>query len=216
MVRMYPRSGRGARRMGHHGGMSDAISLLTPPAAADLPEDARALQEAASEKFGFVPNVLRGWAVRPETLVRWRAHYDVIMLGESALTRVQREMIAVTVSTLNRCVYCSTTHPAFLRLALKDEGRDPTLAHALQSNPHHALHDARFTPLERALIAVAIRVTVSSHEMSAADLEPLRVAGLDDEAIFDALQTAAMFNFTNRLANATALQPNAEYHDMGR
>lgn len=196
--------------------MSERISALRVPETSDLPDEARALQDAATEKFGFVPNVLRGWAIRPEHLVKWRAHYDLIMQGPSVLTRVQREMIAVAVSTVNRCEYCSTTHPAFLRLALIEEGRDPHLAHAIQSNPYHAVHDERLTAQERGMLSFALRVTTSSHEISPAEIEFLRAAGLDDETIFDVAQVAAMFNFTNRLANATMLKPNPEYHDMGR
>lgn len=192
------------------------ISYLKVPAAHELPDDARALQEAGREKFGFVPNVVQGWAIRPEHLVKWRAHYDLVMLGESKLSRVQRELIAVAVSSVNRCEYCSTTHPAFLRLALIEEGRDPLLAHAVQSNPYHAVHDERLSPLDRAIVAFALRVTTHSHEIGPVDLEFLRAAGLDDETIFDVAQVAAMFNFTNRLANATGLKPNDEYHAMGR
>ena len=192
------------------------ISYLKVPAPHELPDDARALQEAGREKFGFVPNVVQGWAVRPEHLVKWRAHYDLVMLGESKLSRVQRELIAVAVSSVNRCEYCSTTHPAFLRLALIEEGRDPLLAHAVQSNPYHAIHDDRLSPVDRAIVAFALRVTTHSHEIGPVDLEFLRAAGLDDETIFDVAQVAAMFNFTNRLANATGLKPNDEYHAMGR
>ncbi len=196
--------------------MTHPISALTVPERADLPEDAQSLMNTAEEKFGFVPNVLRGWALRPEALVRWRAHYDLIMQGESALTRAQREMIAVAVSSVNRCVYCGTTHPAFLRLALQEEGRDPHLAHALQSNPYHALHDQRFSPLERAVLAFALKLTTDSDKVTPEDLDALHAAGLTDEGIFDVAQVAAMFNFTNRLANATALVPNEEYQGMAR
>ena len=192
------------------------ISYLQVPEREKLPAEARALLDTAEEKNGFTPNVLMGWAVRPETLVRWRAHYDLIMQAESTLTRVQREMIAVAVSSVNRCVYCSTTHPAFLRVALLEDGRDPLLAHALQSNPYHALHDERFTRIERVMLAFALRVTTHSHEISPLDIETLRSEGLTDDMIFDIAQTAAMFNFTNRLANATGLRPNDEYHTLGR
>ncbi|WP_027481885.1 peroxidase-related enzyme [Deinococcus pimensis] len=194
----------------------ERISYLRVPDREELPEDARALQDAGREKFGFVPNVVRGWAVRPEHLVKWRAHYDLVMLGDSKLSRVQRELIAVAVSSVNRCEYCSTTHPAFLRVALQEEGRDPHVAHAVQSNPYHAVHDERLTPMERAILSFALRVTTSSHEIGPAEVEFLRASGLDDETIFDVAQVAAMFNFTNRLANATGLKPNPEYHDMGR
>lgn len=148
--------------------MNPEISRLRLPRREDLPQEARELMSAAEDKFSFVPNVLRAWAVRPDHLVKWRAYYDLIMQGESSLTRTQREMIAVAVSSVNRCVYCSTTHPAFLRLELQREGRDPLLAHVLQSNPDHALHDERFTPLERALLSFALDLTLRSHQLGQA------------------------------------------------
>ena len=61
------------------------------------------------EKLGFVPNVLRLYALRPSNLVAWNAWYDVAMKGDSGLTKVEREMIAVVVSlderlrVLHRC-----------------------------------------------------------------------------------------------------------------
>lgn len=200
----------------HSKPMSQDLSYLRVPGRGELPQDAQELISTAEEKNGFVPNVLQAWALRPEALVKWRAHYDLIMQAEGALSRAQREMIAVAVSGVNRCVYCSTTHPAFLRLALQEEGRDPRLAHALQSNPYHALHDDRFTKLERAILAFALKITTHSHEIGPEHVQALRAAGLSDEGIFDVAQTAAMFNFTNRLANATGLMPNDEYHAMGR
>lgn len=52
--------------------------------------------------------------------------------------------------------------------------------------------------------------------MSPDDLTPLRAVGLSDEAIFEAAQVAAMFNFTNRLANALGWKPNEEYYHLHR
>jgi uncharacterized peroxidase-related enzyme len=193
--------------------VSDApISRLLVPDPESLPEEVRDLFDAAHEKLGFVPNVLRAWALRPQHLARWKAHYDLIMRGESRLSVGQREMIAVAVSGSNRCLYCSTTHPAFLRLELQGEGGDPTLAHELSVNPRHA----SLGPVDRAIVEFALKVAHHSHEIEAEDLERLRDLGLDDEAIFDVAEVAAMFSFTNRLANATGIRPNPEYQGMGR
>jgi len=53
-------------------------------------------------------------------------------------------------------------------------------------------------------------------ECSQADVERLRALGFSDPAIFDIAETAAMYNFTNRLASATGMMPNREYHGLGR
>jgi len=81
------------------------ISWLPVPEEGDLPEDVRDLYDRAREKIGFVPNVFRAFALRPEHLLRWRAYYDELLRGESGLTPAQREMIAVVVSAQNRCYY---------------------------------------------------------------------------------------------------------------
>jgi uncharacterized peroxidase-related enzyme len=192
--------------------MQPKISFLRVPESSELPEDTRALQQKALEKVGFVPNVMRAWAINPDHLMAWRAHYELIMTGPSQLSKAQREMIAVTVSGVNRCYYCSTTHPAFLRLELQKEGRDRNLAHELSFAPLHAsISDA-----ERAMLEFAIKVTLESHKIGPEDHNHLRAMGFDDQTIFEIAEIAAMFNLTNRLANATGIRPNDEYHTMGR
>lgn len=61
-----------------------------------------------------------------------------------------------------------------------------------------------------------MKMTVAAQEMTEADLEPLRVVGLTDAEISELAQVAAMFNFTNRLANALGWKPNPEYYGMYR
>lgn len=84
---------------------SKAIAWIKVPTNRQLPDDIRELFGRAQEKLGIVPNVFRLFALRPEHLRRWRALYDELLRGESGLTPAQREMIAVVVSTQNRCFY---------------------------------------------------------------------------------------------------------------
>jgi len=81
------------------------IAWIRVPTNRQLPDDIRELFVRAQEKLGIVPNVFRLFALRPEHLRRWRALYDELLRGESGLTPAQREMIAVVVSTQNRCFY---------------------------------------------------------------------------------------------------------------
>jgi uncharacterized peroxidase-related enzyme len=90
---------------------------------------------------------------------------------------------------------------------------DPVLVDQLAANYRHA---GRLTPKERAMLDFAVLVTTASDTCSEADLEPLREAGWTDEEIMDIGEVAAMFNFTNRLANAFGWVPNEEYHSLGR
>jgi uncharacterized peroxidase-related enzyme len=184
------------------------ISRLPVPERDEVPEDVATLLAKAESKLGFVPNVMRVMAFRPTHLMKWFAHYDELMRGESLLSKAQREMIAVVVSAANRCNYCVVSHSAAVRV----ETGDPTLADLLATNYRHAPLD----PRDRAMLDFAHKLTVASHEAEEEDLEELRRHGFSDEEIFDIAEVAAMFNFTNRLASAFAWVPNELYHDLGR
>lgn len=181
---------------------------LRVPEPAELPEEVRALFARFEEKTGFVPNVARNFALLPEHFLRWFRYYDHLMRSEGHLSRKEREMIAVVVSAINRCEYCLASHSAYLR----ELTGDPVLPDVLIAN----FRRAPLTPKERALLEFAYRMTVASEEMDSADIQALRAQGLSDEAIFEAAQVAAMFNFTNRLANALGWVPNEAYYHLHR
>jgi uncharacterized peroxidase-related enzyme len=183
------------------------LSWLRVPAEADAPPGVQALYEKANEKLGFIPNVLRVYALRPRHLELWNAFYDDLMRGDSTLTRPQREMIAVVVSTVNRCHYCMVSHSAYLR---KLTG-DPVLVEQLRTNYKYA----DLEPRERAMLDFAVKLTEHSAACTEADVEALREAGWTDEAVMDIAEVAAMFNFTNRLASGLGWVPNDEFVTLG-
>lgn len=189
--------------------MDHPISWLRVPDDEEHPADVRALLDKAERKLPVVPNVFRAFALTPEHFLRWFRYYDPLMRDEeSELSRMEREMIGLVVSAENRCEYCLGAHGAYLR----ELGADPVVAEVITHNYRRAALSER----ERALCDFAHRMTVASHEMGERDLEPLRAVGLSDEAIFEAAQVAAMFNFTNRLANALGWKPNPEYYGLHR
>ena len=187
---------------------TDRLAWLRVPGEGDVPEEVRSLWQRADEKLGFVPNVLRTWALRPEHMLRWRKYMDELLKGESGLSEAQREMIGVVVSATNRCHYCVTSHGAAVRVLTGD----PVLADTLATNYRHAALE----PRQRAMLDFAVKVTEEAHRCGEADLEGLREAGFSDEDVFDIAEVAAMFNLTNRMANALGWRPNEEYHRLGR
>jgi uncharacterized peroxidase-related enzyme len=180
---------------------------LRVPGEDEAPPAVAKLFDKASEKLGFIPNVLRVYALRPRHLELWEAFYDDLMRGESGLTKPQREMIAVVVSTVNRCHYCMVSHAAALR---KLTG-DPILVEQLRTNYKYA----ELEPRERAMLDFAVKLTEQSSSCSEDDVEALREAGWSDEDIMDIAQVAAMFNFTNRLASGLGWVPNDEFVGLG-
>ena len=162
----------------------------------------------AREALGFVPNVFVGYMVRPKHFSLWFSHFRELIMGEGELSRAEREMISVVVSAENHCLYCLVSHGADLRVALED----PVLGDRIIFDYRRAGLDERTT----AMLDYAVKITNSPVECSEADIEHLRSLGFSDEAIFDIAEIAAMYNFTNRLASATGMMPNREYHSMGR
>ena len=183
------------------------ISWLRVPPEEDAPPGVKALNDKAVEKLGFVPNVLRVYALRPQHLELWNAFYDDLMRGDSGLTRIQREMIAVVVSTANRCHYCMVSHGAFLRKLTEN----PTLVEQLRTNYRYA----DLEPRERVMLDFAVKLTEQSSACTERDIKALREAGWADEDVMDIAQVAAMFNFTNRLASGLGWVPNDEFVTLG-
>ena len=183
------------------------LSWLRVPAEAEAPAGVQELYDKANEKLGFVPNVLRVYALRPRHLELWNAFYDDLMRGDSTLTRPQREMIAVIVSTVNRCHYCIVSHSAYLR---KLTG-DPVLVEQLRTNYKYA----DVEPRERAMLDFAVKLTEQSAACTEADVEALREVGWSDEDVMDIAEVTAMFNFTNRLASGLGWVPNDEFVTLG-
>ena len=184
------------------------ISRLSVPNEQTLPDDIQTIFADMRAKPGFVPNVYQAYSLRPQQLRGFIALYDAIMTEASGLTKAEREMIAVAVSAQNHCFYCLTSHGAVLRIRAKDE----VLADTIAAN----FRAANLTPRQRAMLDLAVKVTVDSASVSDQDIAALRDHGFLDEDIMDIIQTAALFNYSNRVASALDLRPNREYHRMAR
>ncbi|SET61815.1 peroxidase-related enzyme [Oceanicella actignis] len=186
----------------------DAPTALDLPQADPLPEDIARYFEVCQEKLGLVPNVLRAYAFAPEKLRAFSTLYNDLMLADSGLSKLEREMIAVAVSSVNRCFYCLTAHGA----AVRQLSGDPKLGEALVMN----YRAADLTPRQRAMLDFAVKMTERGHEIEEADRQALREAGFGDRDIWDIAAVASFFNMTNRMASAVDMRPNDEYHAMAR
>ena len=184
------------------------ITALDLPLPDPLPEDVATLFAKCQEKLGLIPHVLVAYAHRPDKLRAFSLMYNDLMLGPSGLSKLEREMIAVAVSARNKCWYCQVAHGAQVRLL----SGDPALGEAIVMNWRQADLDAR----GQALLEFALKVTEASAEIGEADREALRAEGLTNEDIWDAASVAAFFNMSNRMASAVGMQPNSDYHAMGR
>ncbi len=160
------------------------------------------------EKLGFVPNVLRAYSFNADKLTNFMAMYNELMLGPSGLSKLEREMIAVVASSINHCFYCLTAHGA----AVRQLSGDPALGELMVMN----YRAAELSPRQRAMLDFAAKLTESPDKMVEADRQALRGAGFSDADIWDLAAVTSFFNMSNRLAAATDMIPNREYHGLAR
>jgi len=186
----------------------EQISWFPVPSEDQLPENLRKLFNKAKEKIGFTPNVFRVYSFRPERLSAWFAHYKQLHEPTGNLDAAEREMIAVAVSMANQCLYCLVAHGAALREALGD----PIKADRITLDYKRAGLDAKM----EAILDFAVKLTLGPADCSREDTEILKSLGLTQEEVWDVIEIAAMYNFTNRMASATGMIPNREYHALAR
>lgn len=187
--------------------MSDRITALDLKQA-ELSEGTKAYFAKCEEKLGLVPNVLLAYAFDEKKLRAFTDMYNDLMLGDSALSKLEREMIAVSVSSINHCYYCLTAHGA----AVRQLSGDPALGEMMVMN----WRAASLTPKQAAMLEFACKLTETPDKIVEADRAALRAAGFTDRDIWDIASTAAFFNMSNRVAAAIDMRPNAEYHGMAR
>jgi uncharacterized peroxidase-related enzyme len=190
------------------GTSSKPVALDMPQCEVPLDERQKKYLDVCQEKLGFVPNVLAAYAWHGGKFAAFTQMYNDLMLGDSALTKLQREMIAVVVSSANHCWYCLAAHGAAVRQL---SGR-PELGEQMVMN----YRAADLPAAERAMLDFAWALTKTPEQIGEEHRDPLRKAGWSDRDIWDIAAVAAFFNMSNRMAAATSMEPNPEYHAMAR
>ncbi len=181
---------------------------LPPTPDAELPEGLQKYFSVCREKLGLLPNVLAAYSHDPQQLEAFTGFYNTLMLAESGISKLERELIAVVVSSQNECFYCLTAHGA----AVREYSQDPALGELMVMN----YRVADLSPRHRAMLDFAYKLTVNPQDMNDTDRQSLRDVGFSEKDIWDIASVAGFFNMTNRVASAVDMQPNIEYHKMAR
>ena len=181
-----------------------ALSMPEP----ELNQSMQAYFDKCMEKLGFIPNVLKAYAFDMAKLEAFVAMYNDLMLGPSGLSKLEREMIAVAVSSQNRCYYCLVAHGA----AVRQISGDPALGELMVMN----YRAARLSKRQRAMLDFAVKLTNTPWDVEDHDRDSLRRAGFSDREIWDIAAIVGFYNMSNRVATATDMRPNSVYHGMAR
>ena len=187
---------------------TDFPTALDLPMVDPLPEPTQKYFDVCLDKLGMIPNVLRAYAFDIDKLDAFTGVYNNLMLAPSGVSKLEREMIAVVVSSINKCFYCLVAHGA----AVRTLSGSPALGEALVMNYRVADLDAR----QRGMLDFAAQMTLASATIQESDRQALRDVGFSDADIWDIANVAGFFNMTNRVASATAMRPNDDYHAQAR
>ena len=170
------------------------ISRLHVPDEDEVDASIKPILEQNKRQNGHVENWIISLALNPGTLKRSLAYFESLFdPREGQLAPAERELIAVVVSAENGCAYCETHHTKGLAQALGDPIRARRIAVGYDHVPD-------LTARERALADLALKITRDPTTVNDEDLERLRDLGFEDKAILEVIETAAFFNYTNRVA----------------
>ena len=186
----------------------EKITALNLPEMDPMPEHVKKYFKLCKDKLGLIPNVLKAYSFNETKLNAFTNMYNDLMLGESNISPLEREMIAVVVSSINRCYYCLVAHGNSVRKLSKN----PALGEAMVIN--YRIADLK--PNQRAMMDFVAKMTEESYKIEEVDRQILRENRYSDQDIWDIASIASFFNMSNRMASAIDMRPNAEYHSLDR
>ncbi|WP_299233456.1 peroxidase-related enzyme [Natronomonas sp.] len=185
----------------------DAMGRFPVPDRSEMPEDVRERIDEETERAGFTPNVFAAFAYKPSHFRAFFAYHDALT-EDTTLAREEVEMLVVTVSGVNDCLYCVVAHGALLRIFADA----PKLADQLATN-HRS---ADLSEQHRTMLDVAVELTESPGDVDGEAIDRLRAVGFSTEEIWDIASVVAVFNLSNRMATFADIRPNDEFYAMGR
>jgi uncharacterized peroxidase-related enzyme len=176
----------------------ESFSRLPVPATHEPPGDVR---ELVDQHHG--DHWIRALSLNPDTARRFAGYFGSLFGDKGLLPITERELIAVVVSRENGCGLCAIHHTN----ALGEVGGDAVRAQRISLDHHLVALSVR----ERALVELATKITRSPKDITRADLDHLRKAGLSEPEILEAIETSSWFNHTNRIFISLGVIPDAKY-----
>ncbi len=162
---------------------------------ADSEGELRKLYDRVKGPDDNVDNIMMAHSLRPHSMQGHMTLYKYVLHHpRNTLPKVYLEAIGVYVSSLNNCAYCVDHHYAGMARLLNDDARAAAIRDALlQRSPQDAFEGGELAGLN-----YASKLTLNADQVSEADIDALRQAGLDDGQILEINQVSAYFGYANR------------------
>jgi uncharacterized peroxidase-related enzyme len=169
--------------------LSNSRTILAPhPGEAQLAHIQLPIAPELGREF---PGIVGPMTFRPETAAPINELVNILLRGESALTRGERELIATHVSWRNDCFFCQTIHGA---VAAAQMGNDEQLVQRVKTD----WESTDISPKLKALLNIAGKAQLGGKHVTAEDVLAARQQGATDLEIHDTVLIAAVFCMANR------------------
>jgi uncharacterized peroxidase-related enzyme len=175
------------------------MSFIPLPDARGAEGKAREVLEATERRWGYAPNIVRALALRPE-LLEAEDVWSAALMRHGTLPRVLKEAVATTVSAVNQCTYCATSHA----YAAEAAGGGRAVGDACM-----ALRFDRFAPAERAALEFARKAARDMGSVTQADVDKLR-AHYTPEQVVELAAVVASFMMYNTFVTVLGLELEPE------
>ena len=190
------------------------MSVETPESATYLPGVEanpkagiyRDLIEAAKARGGEYSHIWDLFAFQHDVMVHLARLSEGIIRRPSTISVGMRELIAAYTSYKNQCAFCTQAHAA---------AAGELLGHDLVWSALRDLDSSALDEKDKTLLRFVGKVTLVLPSVTRGDIDALRQAGWDDEGIYFAISTCALFNFYNRWITASGVpEMSAEAHRL--
>jgi uncharacterized peroxidase-related enzyme len=165
--------------------------------------DVAAMYETDRQVFGHLPNLTKGFSLRPDVYAAWRQLNGAV---KSNMDLRRYELATVAAAGRLRSSYCALAHGSILL----DKFLSPEGVRAVV-NGHRA---AELDEVDSAVIELAEKVAVDATSVTQADVDRLRSLGLTDAEVVDVVLAAAMRCFFSKVLDGLGVEPDARYAQL--
>jgi uncharacterized peroxidase-related enzyme len=159
------------------------------------------LYATEEEAFGFLPNLVQAFSLRPEVYFAWKQLNGAIKRG---MDLRRYELATIAAARELRSSYCTLAHGS----VLLDKGfLEPEALRAVVSDHRGAGLD----DVEVAVMDLATKIAADATAVEPADIDRLRSLGLSDQDILDVVLAAAARCFFSKILDGLGAEPDAKY-----